>query len=124
VSRRRQRVLISLGTTVCLAFAAAAPILIGPQREPPAYALSSSVVFYLERFLATFLLSYVLLAIVVRSAIRGELPSAISKEGFAWPDEVSAATQEAFETLHAQFEILEHDVEELADHVALESRLP
>ena len=109
---------------MCLAFSTAAPALLESQPPPPAYALSSSVVFYLERSLATFLLSYVLLAIVIRSVIGGELPSAISREGLTWPDDMSAATRAALETLQTQFETLEHDVDELADHVALSRRLP
>jgi hypothetical protein len=122
VSRSRQRVVVSVGTTICLAFAAFAPALLDYRREAPAYALSSSVVLYLERSISTFLISYFFLAVLVRSVLGGELPSAISKEGLAWPDEVSAATKEAVEALHGQFEILEHDLNELAEHVALGRR--
>jgi hypothetical protein len=125
VAQRQHRVLVSIGTTICLVFAATAPALLEAQRAaPPAYALSSSVVFYLERFLATFLITYVVLAIAIRSVLRGELPSAISREGLTWPDEMSAAARAALETLQTQFEILEHDLNELADHVALSRRLP
>jgi hypothetical protein len=124
VSQRHRRALVSIGSTICLVFAALAPALLDGQREPPAYALSSSVVFYLERSLATFLISYIVLSIVVRSVILSELPSAISKEGLTWPDEMSAATKAALETLQTQFEILEHDLDELAEHVALGDRLP
>jgi hypothetical protein len=124
VSLHHQRVVVSAGTTICLVFAAVAPALLDHRREPPAYALSSSVVFYLERSLATFFLSYVLLAIVIRSVIGGELPSAISKEGLTWPDGMWAAARAALETLQTQFETLEHDVDELAGHVALSRRLP
>lgn len=113
-----------MGTTICLVFAAVAPALLDYRRQAPAYALSSSVVLYLERSISTFLVSYFFLAVLVRSVIGGELPSAISKQGLIWPDEVSAATKEAVETLHGQFEILEHDLNELADHVALGRRLP
>jgi hypothetical protein len=112
-------VLVSLGTTSCLVFSAVAPVLLDPQQKPPGYALSSSVVFYLERCLATFLISYVVLAIVVRSVIGGELPSAISKEGLTWSDDASAATREALETLQAQFEILERDVRQLAKQMVV-----
>jgi hypothetical protein len=66
----------------------------------------------------------VVLAIVVRSVVRGEPPSAISREGLIWPDEMSVATRAALETLQTQFELLEHDLNELADHVALSRRLP
>lgn len=124
VPQQRQRVLVSIGTTICLVFAALAPALLERGREPPAYALSSSVVFYLERLLATFLISYVVLVIVARSAIRGELPATISKNGLRWPDDVSAATKEAVESLQRQFEMLEHDLDELAEHVVLGRRLP
>jgi hypothetical protein len=124
VSRHHQRAVVSVGTTICLVLAAVTPALLDYRREAPAYALSSSVVLYLERSSATFLLSYFFLAVLVRSVIGGELPSVISKEGLVWPDEVSAATKEAVETLHGQFEILEHDLNELAEHVALGSRLP
>ena len=54
----------------------------------------------------------------------GELPSAISREGLTWPDDMSAATRAALEKLQTQLETLEHDVNELADHVALSRRLP
>ena len=101
VSERGQRVLVAVGTTVCGVFAAVAPAL-EARREAPSYALSNSVVFYLERSLATLLILYVVLAIVIRSVIRGELPSVISKEGLTWPDDVSA-TREALETLRTGF---------------------
>lgn len=57
VSQRHHRVVVSVGTTVCLVFATVAPALLEPQREPPGYALSNSVVFFLEQCLATFLIS-------------------------------------------------------------------
>jgi hypothetical protein len=43
VSRQRQRVVVSVGTTICLVFAAFAPALLDNRREP------SSVVLYLKR---------------------------------------------------------------------------
>jgi hypothetical protein len=94
VSERGQRVLVSVGTTVCGVFAVVAPGL-ESGREAPSYALSNSVVFYLERSLATLLILYVVLAIVIRSVIRGELPSVISKEGLTWPDDVSRLDRRA-----------------------------
>jgi len=124
VSRHFKRVVVSVGTGACLLFATVASALAGSHGEVPAYALYSSVVFYLERCLAVFLLTYVPLAVVVRSVIGGELPSAISKEGLTWSEEVSGATKEAIESLRAQFETLEHDVHELAERAALGSRLP
>jgi hypothetical protein len=84
VSRRHQRALVSIGTTICVVFAAAAPLVPGSHREPPGYALESSVVLYLERLLAAFLISYVVFVIIVRSLIRGELPSTMSREGLTW----------------------------------------
>jgi uncharacterized protein YlxW (UPF0749 family) len=122
VSKRSQRVLVSVGATICGVFAAGAPGL-ESQREAPSYALSNSVVFYLERSLATLLILYVVLAIVIRSVIRGELPSVISKEGLAWPDDVSA-TREALETLQAQVETLQHDVNEIAERAVLRTSFP
>ena len=124
MSPRRQRAAVSIGTAACLFVATVAPVLLEPSREPPAYAFSSSVVFYFERSLATFLLAYILLAVVIRSLIGGELPSRISKDGLTWPDEISDATKEALESLRRQFEILEHDVDELAERAVLDSRLP
>jgi hypothetical protein len=93
------------------------------RREAPAYALSNSVVFYLERSLATLLILYVVLAIVIRSVIRGELPSVISKEGLTWPDDITA-TKEALETLQAQVETLQHDVNEIAERAILRTSFP
>ena len=109
VSKRAQRALVSIGTTVCGVFAAVAPAL-EPRPEAPSYALSNSVVFYLERSLATLLILYVGLAIVIRSGIRGELPSVISKE--------------ALETLQAQVETLQHDVNEIAQRAVLRTSFP
>ena len=122
--RHHQRAVVSIGTAACLVFATVAPVLFEPPSEPPAYAFSSTVIFYLERSFVAFFLSYVLLAVVVRGVIGGELPSAISKEGLTWSDEVSGATKEALESLRRQFEILEHDVEELAERAVLDRRLP
>jgi len=97
----------------------------GSPSEAPAYALSSGVVFYLERFFATFILSYALLAIMVRSLMHGELPAAITKEGLTWPDEaVSGAMKRAIARLQAQLDELEQDMKEIAEHVVLEDHLP
>jgi len=80
VSRDRQRVVVSIGTAACLLFATVASTLVGSPREAPAYALSSSVVFYLERFRVTLAASYLVLVVVVRGLIYGELPTRISRE--------------------------------------------
>jgi hypothetical protein len=98
-----------------------ASALVGAHREAPAYALSSSVVFYLERFLATFAGSYLVLAVLVRGLIGGELPTGISKEGMSWPE--SKATADAIAALQAQMDKIEFDVQELSRRVAVR-RLP
>ena len=51
--RDRDHAVISVGTAACLLFAAVASAIVDTHGEAPAYALSSSAVFYLERFLAT-----------------------------------------------------------------------
>jgi hypothetical protein len=122
--RDRYRALVSLGTTIALLLAAATALILRSHREPPPFALYSNVVFYLERFFATFLMSYAVLAITVRTLIHGELPSAITKEGLTWPDEASWAAMQAIAKLQTQLSTLEEDVEELAEHVVLENRLP
>jgi hypothetical protein len=122
VSKRGQRAFVSIGATICAVVAAVAPAF-ESRRETPSYALSNSLVLYLERSLATLLILYVVLAIVIRSVIRGELPSVISKEGLTWPDDVSP-TKEALETLQAQVETLQHDVNEIAERAVLRTSSP
>jgi hypothetical protein len=124
VLRDRQRIVVSAGTALCLLLAVAAPLVLRSPREPPAYALYSGIVFYLEQFFAVFVMSYAILAVTARTLIHGELPSAITKEGLTWSDEASGAVKQAIARLQAQLDILEQDVEEIAEHVALEDRLP
>jgi hypothetical protein len=124
VSRRHQRALVSIGTTICVVFAAAAPLVPGSHREPPGYALESSVVLYLERLLAAFLISYVVFVIIIRSLIRGELPSTMSREGLTWSKDPSGATEEAIQILQEQLDVLEHDVNEIIERAALRDDLP
>ena len=123
VSRDRQHVVVSIGTTACLFFAAVASAIVGSHGEAPAYALSSSVVFYLERFVATLSGSYLVLAVAVRGLIRGELPSAISKEGVTWPEGAAGGTDDAIAALQAQIDKIEFDLQELSERVVLR-RLP
>lgn len=124
VPLERQRIIVSTGTALCLLLAAAAPFVLRSHREPPSYALYSSVVFSLERFFATFVMLYAVLAVTVRTLIHGELPSAITKEGLTWSDEASGAVERAIARLQAELDVLEQDVEEIAEHVVLEKRLP
>ena len=91
MSRACRRTIVSIGTAACLLFAAVTSALVGSYREAPAYALSTSVVFYLERFLATLAGSCVVLAVVVRGLISGELPTEIPREGMTWPESAAAA---------------------------------
>jgi hypothetical protein len=112
-------VIVSIGTAACLLFATIASALVGSHREAPAYALSSSVVFYLERFLATLAGSYVVLAVVVRGLICGELPTGISREGVTWPESAASGTDDAIAALQAQMDKIEFDVQELSRRVAV-----
>lgn len=119
VSRHHQRVVVSLGTAACLLFASLSSALVGSHREAPVYALSSSVVFYLERFLATLAGSYLVLAVVVRGLIRGELPTAISRDGVIWSEDAARGTDDALAALQAQVDKIEFDVEELSERALL-----
>ena len=116
--RDRHHAVISVGTAACLLFAAVASAIVDTHGEAPAYALSSSAVFYLERFLAILAGSYLVLAIAVRGLLRGELPSAISKEGVSWP-EAASDTDNAVAALQEQIDKVEFDLEELSERVVL-----
>jgi hypothetical protein len=122
--RDRHRAIVSVGTTIALLLAAATALILRSHREPPPFALYSNVVFYLERFFATFVMLYAVLAVTVRTVIHGELPSAITKEGLTWPDEASHVATQAIAKLQAQLSTLEEDVKEIAEHVVLKNPLP
>jgi hypothetical protein len=111
--------LVSIGTAACLLFATVASALVGSHREAPAYALSSSVIFYLERFLATLAGSYLVLAVVVRGLTCGELPTGISREGMTWPESAASGADDAIAALQAQIDRIEFDVEELSERAVL-----
>jgi hypothetical protein len=66
--RDRHRAFVSVGTTIALLLAAATAIVLPSHHEPPPFALYSNVVFYLERFFATFVMLYAVLAVTVRTA--------------------------------------------------------
>jgi hypothetical protein len=119
VSRHHQRVFVSVGTAACLVFAALASALVGSHGEAPAYALFSSVVSISSGFLATLGGSYLVLAVVVRGVIRGELPSTISKEGVTWAETAASGTDDAIAALQAQVDKIGFDVQELSRRVAV-----
>jgi hypothetical protein len=91
----------------------------GAPRQPPSWALRSSLVYLLELVLATVGVLYALLTVAIHTILRGAIPTAISKEGFTWARELTKETDETVAILQKQVESFEADLTALRDQVAL-----
>ena len=54
----------------------------------------------------------------IHTVLRGAIPTAISKEGFTWAQELTKETNEAITILRKQVRSIEADLTTLADQVA------
>ena len=90
----------------------------GAPTQPPSWALRSSLVYLLEVVLATVGALYALLTVAIHTVLRGAIPTAISREGFTWAQELTKDTDEAIAILEEQVKSFEADLTRLTDQVA------
>jgi hypothetical protein len=100
------------------ALAVAAAVRAGAPKDPPSWALRSSVIYVLELVLATVGAFYALLTVAIHTVLRGAIPTTISKEGFTWAQDLTKETDEAITVLRQQVKSLEADLTALRDQVA------
>ena len=107
-------------------FALAVTIAIrtGAPRHPPSWALRSSMIYLLELILATVGASYALLTVAIHTVLRGAIPTAISKEGFTWAQELTEESKDGIAILRKQVRSLEADLTTLTDQVVLGREKP
>jgi hypothetical protein len=90
----------------------------GAPRQPPSWALRSSLIYLLELVLATVGALYALLTVAIHTVLRGAIPTTISKEGFTWAQELTKETDETVAILETAVKSLEANLTTLADQVA------
>jgi len=119
VGSRLERRAIRAAGAATFALAAAAAVQAGIPAKAPGWALNSRIVYFLELVLATVALAYALLTVAIYTLSRGIVPTAISREGLVWSDELTKATEEALADLLAQMDMFEADLEEIAQRAML-----
>jgi hypothetical protein len=100
------------------ALAVTVAIRTGAPRQPPSWALRSSLIYLLELVLATVGALYALLTVAIHTVVRGAIPTTISKEGFTWAQEVTKAADEKLANLQKQAKSLREDLTERAEQIA------
>jgi hypothetical protein len=95
-----------------------AAIRTGAPKDPPSWALRSSLIYLLELVLATVGALYALLTVAIHTVVRGAIPTTISKEGFTWAQEVTKMTDEAIARADDQLESYEADLTKRAEQIA------
>jgi hypothetical protein len=115
---------VRIGTIAIIGLAAVTPAFLGVPDEPPAYALHSELILYLERSFLIFVLGYLLLTALVRGVSRGAIPNEITRDGMKWAEEVTEVTVEAIDALQLQIDTLETDIRELAQRALLKPPQP
>src|SRR5438552_18834133 len=89
----------------------------GAPRHVPSWALRSSLIYLLELVLATVGALYALLTVAIHTVLRGAVPTAISKQGFTWAQELTTETDKAVAILHHRVKSFDADLTTLADQV-------
>ena len=100
------------------ALAVAAAIRTGAPKDPPSWALRSSLIYLLELVLATVGAMYALLTVAIHTVLRGAIPTTISKEGFTWAQEVTKMTDEVIASARDQVKSYEADLTRRAEQIA------
>jgi hypothetical protein len=119
VSPRLERTVVRLAGIAMFVLAVTVALRTGAPMQPPSWALRSSLIFFLERVLATVAALYALLSVGIHTVLRGVIPTAISKEGFTWARDLTEETDEAIAILEKQVKSLEADLTTHIDQVAL-----
>jgi hypothetical protein len=118
VNPRLERAVVRLAGIAMFALAVAVAVRTGAPRQPPSWALRSSLIYLLELVLATVGALYALLTVAIHTVLRGAIPTTISKEGFTWAQELTKETDETVAILETAVKSLEANLTTLADQVA------
>jgi hypothetical protein len=119
-----ERAVVRLAGVVMFALAVAVAISTGAPKQPPSWALRSSLIYLLELALATVGASYALLTVAIHAVLRGAIPTTVSKEGFTWAHQFTKETEDTIATLRKQVRSLEADLTTLTDQVVLGREKP
>jgi hypothetical protein len=101
------------------ALAVIVAIRTGAPTHVPSWALRSRLVYALELVLATVGALYALLSVAIHTVVRGAIPTAISKEGFTWAQELTKESKDAIAALHQLVKSFDADLTALRDQAAL-----
>jgi hypothetical protein len=118
VNPRLERAVVRLAGVAMFALAVTAAIRTGAPKDPPSWALRSSLIYLLELVLATVGASYALLTVAIHTVLRGAIPTTISKEGFTWAQEMTKMTDEVIASARDQLESYEADLTKQAEQIA------
>jgi hypothetical protein len=88
-----------------------------PPQPLPAWALSSRVVYGLAIVLAVVAPVFVLLTLAVQTIVRGRVPTAISRDGLTWAEEVTSNGRAGMADLQLEVDRLAAELDALATHV-------
>lgn len=95
-----------------------------PPRPLPAWALSSRVVYGLAIAMAVIGPICLLLALAVQTIVRGRVPTAISREGLTWSEEVTSSGDAAIAQLQLDVARIASDLDALATRVVADKSTP
>jgi hypothetical protein len=90
-----ERAVVRIAGIAMFVLAVSVALRTGTPRHPPSWALRSSLIFLLERVLATVGALYALLSVAIHTVVRGAIPTSISKEGFTWEQAFPSVTRTA-----------------------------
>lgn len=88
-----------------------------PPRPLPAWALSSRVVYELAVAVAVIGPICLMLTLAVQTIVRGRVPTAISREGLTWTEELASSSEAAIAQLQRDVARITADIDELATRV-------
>lgn len=100
------------------ALAVTVAIRTGAPKQPPSWALRSSLIYLLELVLATVGALYALLTVAIHTVLRGAIPTTISKEGFTWAQAVTKEAEEAIASAQEQLKSFDVDLTKRGDQIA------
>ena len=106
------------------ALAVTVAIRTGTPKQPPSWALRSSLIYLIELVLATVGALYALLTVAIHTVARGAIPTTISKEGFTWAQELTKENKDGIAILRERVRSLEADLTTLTGQVALGREKP
>jgi hypothetical protein len=118
VNLRLERAVVRLAGVAMFALAVTVAIHTGAPKQPPSWALRSSLVYTLELVLATVGALYALLTVAIHTVLRGTVPTTISREGFTWAQGVTETANERLANFREQIESFEADLTELRGQIA------